>query len=139
MLLKIYIILCGLTLIIAGVVGYYNNINPAFEVAAFGQGWFADNAQNIFHIVLGVFTLLIGALAHKQLQKTLAWIFSLASMALAVYSLSYDTLLNLFGLEKPGDTLFYLLLGSAGLLSLTITIIYDRSEELELLRRKFKA
>lgn len=138
MLLKIYIILCGLTLIIAGVVGYYNNINPTLEFAVFGQGWFADNAQNVFHIVLGVFTLLIGALAHKHLQKILAWIFSLASMALAVYSLVYDTLLNLFGLEKPGDTLFYLLLGSAGLLSLTITIIYERGEELEILRRKFK-
>lgn len=138
MLLKFYIVLCGLTLIIAGVVGYYNNINPTFELAVFGQVWFADNMQNVFHIVLGVFTLLIGILAHKSLQKILTWIFSLASMVVAVYSLAYDTMLNFFGLEKPGDTLFYLLLGSAGLLSITITIIYERSEELEVLRRKFK-
>ncbi len=138
MLLKLYIILCGLTLVIAGVVGYYNNLNPIFESAVFGQTWYADNGQNIFHVVLGIFTLLVGAFAGKGLQKILAWIFSALSMGLAIYSLYYDSLLNFFGLEKPGDTLFYLLLGSAGLISLTITIIYDRSEELEELRRKLK-
>ncbi len=138
MLLKIYIVLCGLTLVIAGVLGFLNNVHPALEPVLFGQSWYVDSVQSTFHVLLGIFTLLIGALASKSLQIILAWIFSFLSMGVAVYSLYSDTLLEFFGLEKPGDTLFYLLLGSAGLIALTITIISDRSKELEELRRKLK-
>ena len=138
MLLKIYIVLCGLTLILAGILGFVNNIHPAIEPVLFGDSWYSDNTQNTFHIALGIFTLLVGALASKRMQKILAWVFSLLSMGVAVYSLYSDTLLEFFGLEKPGDTFFYLLLGSAGLIALTITIISDSSKELEELRRKLK-
>jgi len=138
MLLKTYIILCGITLICAGILGFYSSFGTRLETEIVGEYWYMDVYQSLFHLILGLFTFYVGVGLRSGMQKTLAWIFSLLSMALAAYSLYNDQLFQLIGLEKPGDTLFYLVLGSVGLMVLTIVTISERSQELEELRRKLK-
>jgi len=138
MLLKTYIILCGLILICIGVLGFFAEFTRPFETTVFGAYWYSDNTQNTFHVVLGFFTFFVGVAAGATLQKILTWLFSLTSIGVAVYSLFSDTLLTFFNLEKPGDTTFYLIMGSVGLLVLTITLILDRRQLVQETQDKLK-
>lgn len=138
MLLKTYIILVGLTLICLGVLGFFAEFTRPFETTVFGSYWYSDNTQNTFHVILGVFTFLIGIIAGEMLQKILTWLFSLASMTVAVYSLYSDKLLTLFDLEKPGDTTFYSIMGTVGLLVLTVTIVLDHRQRLREMQEKLR-
>lgn len=116
MSLKQFVTFLGFIAFLQGVLGFLGLSGPLPENSFFGEAWYFDNMENIFHTLFGLAGFICGLQKDRKYQRGFAW--ALAGTALSVGVISafgpVTAGVNLLGahLQNPADTILHLFFGS---------------------------
>lgn len=107
----------GIIMILLGLSGLMGLTGPLPSDSVFGDGWWLSNVEVWVHLVVGIVLLVLSYAISGSAQRSLAMIVGVVALLVGIYSIFKPGDLAGFNLERPADTVLFLVIGLWGWMS----------------------